>query len=198
MRTRMYGGVVGEERRLSPYTDSWKCSSQLPLGADAFVRRLREVLRKPEGIWRSAMLLVVIEPLAALGDRGNVARRDPPKAVAGLVHFLEPFGAVTKNASVIGLVREIAQSFERFPNGHIDDDEGIVAVRDVRGVARFGLQTPHKTGGLVREGVDGFELSNKFGDSGIVDGRDKPSDVDLGQIAVHGDSSGTATRRIRN
>ena len=70
------------------------------------------------------MFLVMLQALAAFGNRGNVARGDPPEAIIRLVHLLEPFGAVAKDAGMVGFVSEIAQGLDRLPNGHIDDDEG--------------------------------------------------------------------------
>src|ERR1700674_1053974 len=95
------------------------------------------------------MLLVVFQPLAALGDRGNVAGRDPPETVAWLVHLFEPFRAVAKYLGVIRLVSEIAQRLDRFPERHIDDHERIVVVGDVGGISRFRLEPPDKAGSLV-------------------------------------------------
>ena len=91
------------------------------------------------------MPLVVFEPLAALGDRRNVPRRDPPETIVGLVHLLKPLGAVAKDAGVVGFAGEEAKRLDRLPNGHVDDDEGIVAVGHVRSVARCRLQPPQET-----------------------------------------------------
>ena len=55
------------------------------------------------------MPLVVFEPLAALGDRRNVPRRDPPETIVGLVHLLKPLGAVAKDAGVVGFAGEEAK-----------------------------------------------------------------------------------------
>jgi hypothetical protein len=53
----------------------------------------------------------------------------------GLLQLLKPFGAVAKHFCVIGLVGVGAQRLEGLPDRHIDDDEGIMVVSDVRGVA---------------------------------------------------------------
>src|SRR5262252_8813599 len=48
------------------------------LNEDVFIRRLRKVLRKPEGKRSWAVLLIVLEPLPAFGNGRNLARRNPP------------------------------------------------------------------------------------------------------------------------
>lgn len=145
------------------------------------------MLRKPEGIRRSTVPLVMVEALATFGDRRNVADGNPPKAIDGLVHFLEPFGAIAKDAGVLGFVGEVAQRLKRLPDGHIEEDGSVLGtIDDVRGVARSGLQAPDETEGAVGERVDGIELSDEFGDLGIVDGSKKTPDVNLREMVAHG------------
>lgn len=148
------------------------------------------MLCKPEGIRRRAVQLVVPKPLAALGDCRNVTRRNPPEAVIRFARFLEPFGAVAKDPSVVGGVGKTAQRLERLPDGHIDDDKRVVAVGDIRGVARFRLQAPEEAGSLVGERVYWFELGDELGDLRIIEGRDKPGNVDLSEMIGHGGLEG--------
>src|SRR5439155_23779068 len=60
------------------------------LRADTFVRGLGKLLRKPNRILRGAMRLIMLQPLAALGHRRNVADRNPPQAAGRVVRFLKP------------------------------------------------------------------------------------------------------------
>jgi len=156
------------------------------LNADAFIGWLWEVLRKPKGIGRGAVRLVMLEAFAAFGDGGNVACRYPPEAVAGLSHLLEPLGAIAKDAGVIGFIRVIPQRFDALPHGHIDDHKRVIIVGDVCGVAGARLQAPDKTRRRIGQGIDGLELSDEFGNPGIVNRRNQSSDIDLREMVVHG------------
>src|SRR5207247_9164360 len=88
------------------------------LNRDGVAFGLREKLRKPEGMRRWAMQLVVFEAFAAFGDRRNVAGGNPPKTVVRLFHFLEPFRAVFKDMGVLRAVNVVLQGSQRFPDGH--------------------------------------------------------------------------------
>jgi len=71
------------------------------LDTDALVRRLRELPRKPKGIKRRAVLLVMLHPLAALGHGRNMPGWNPPEAIAGLLHLFKPLGAFAEYLRVI-------------------------------------------------------------------------------------------------
>jgi len=168
------------------------------LDADAFVLGLGEVLRKPERVRRRAVLLIVLQAFAALGNARDVAKWNPPEAVAGLLHLLEPFGAVAKHSRVIGLVGIGAQRFEGLPDRHIDDNEGIVVVSNVRGIADFGFKAPDETRSLVSECIDGIELGDELSDFRIIQRSNKTRNVDLSEMMGHlrGDSVNEICRQI--
>src|SRR5205814_3351006 len=71
------------------------------LGAHAFVSGLGKLLRKPEGILRCSIFLVMLQPLAAFGHDGNVSNGNPPQAVSRHGCLLEPFRPVAKDFHVI-------------------------------------------------------------------------------------------------
>ena len=64
------------------------------------LHRDRQEIAEPEGVRRGTMLLVVLQTLAALRDRGDVAGGNPPKTVVRLVHFFKPVGAIVKSVEV--------------------------------------------------------------------------------------------------
>ena len=183
-------GTAGEQnRRPFSFGESWlsKQRNQFDLNEDVLVRGLRKMLREPKRVRRGAVFLIVFEALPPFRNRRNVAGRDPPQAVDGLVHFFEPLGAVTQQAGVLGFVSIIAQCLKRFPNRHVQQDGRVsLIVEDVRGVAGSGLQPPHEAGSVVGQRVDRVELSDKLGNLGIVDGGDETTNVDLSQMVVHG------------
>src|SRR5215469_422045 len=116
----------GWQQDSQPFFFFGEHSTHFALDAHVFIRGLRKVLRKPERKRGCTELLVVLEALAAFGDRRNMPRWNPPQAIIGLVHLLEPFGAVAQDPGVIGLVSVIAQYLERFPNRHIEKDGGVL------------------------------------------------------------------------
>jgi hypothetical protein len=79
-------------------------------------------LGEPEGVRRRTVLLVALQPLAALRDGGDVAGGNPP--AVRLVHFFKPLGAIAKNLDVSGRVDVVAQRFDGGPDRHVDDNEG--------------------------------------------------------------------------
>src|SRR5260370_8251324 len=105
------------------------------------------------------MVVVVLEPLAALGHGGDVAGWGPPEAVAGLVHLFEPLGTITDYLRVIRIVGETVQRLDGLPDGHVDDHERIVVESDVGGIARFQLEPPDKARRLVGKSISGSELA---------------------------------------
>jgi hypothetical protein len=173
----------------NPRKDSYP-KGEVPLHADAFFGGLGEALGKPERIGRGAVELVVLEPFAAFGDRGNAAHRNPPQAVVGLIHFFKPPGAVLKNFSVVRPVRVIAQRLNGLPHGHVDDDEGIVVIGDVGSVPGFRFEPPDKAGGRIGDGIDGVELRNETRDLRVVNGSNQASDIDLRELEGHGELLG--------
>ena len=132
------------------------------------------------------MLLVVLQTLAALRDGGDVAGGNPPETVVRLVHFFKPLGAIAKSVDVSGCVDVVAQHFDGGPDRQVDDDEGIVVIGELGGVAGSRLQTPDKAWSCIRERVDGLELSDKAGDLGIIQRCDETADVDLSEMEIHG------------
>src|SRR2546430_17391768 len=100
------------------------------LRADAFVRRLRELLRKPKGIRSRAMRLVMLQPLAALGNRWDVAGGNPPQAVMRLVHLYETLRPVAEYLHVIRLVGVSMQPLQGLPHPHVGQDGGVIGVGD--------------------------------------------------------------------
>ena len=169
------------------------------LCADTFISGLGEVLRKPKRVRGCAKLLVALQPLAALGDGGDMAGWDPPKAVAGLIHVFEPFGTIAEYLRVIRFVGEAAQRLDRIPDRHINDYERIVVVPDVGGVARFRLEPPDKARSLVGKSIDGFELSDEFGDLRIIQRSEEARYVNLSEMMGHGQVRVVPSKgRIRN
>lgn len=129
----------------------------------------------------------MLKALAAFGDGGNVTCRNPPEAVNGLVHFFEPLGAVAQDSGMVGPVDVVAKRFEGLPDGHVEQNGSILrVVDDVRGIAGRGLQAPEEAGSIVGESVNRVELSDKFGDLGIVDGSEKTPNVNLRKVIGHG------------
>lgn len=132
------------------------------------------------------MLLVVLEAFPALGDGGDVAGGDPPKAVVGLVGLFEPGAALFEEFQMAGVVGVVLEGVGRGPDAHVDDEEGVVAVGDVGGVAAVGFETPDVAWAGLGEGVDGVELGDEARDEGVIDGGDEAAYVDLGEMkALH-------------
>src|SRR5215470_11349583 len=147
--------------------------------------RLGKKLLEPERICRRAMQLVVLEPFTAFRYLGNVARGNPPEAIMRLVHFLEPFGAVSKNKQMLRAVHKLAEILDRLPNRHVGDDKGIVIVGDVGGVAGFRLEAPNKARRRFSNRINPIELGHEVGDARIIDRSDQTSNVDLREMVVH-------------
>ena len=82
------------------------------------------MLRKPESIRRGAVLLIVLQALAALGDTRNMADWNPPETIVGLIHLFEPIGSVAKHFRVIGLVGVRAQRLDRLPDDMLTMTKG--------------------------------------------------------------------------
>jgi len=131
------------------------------------------------------MLLVMPKPLAALGDGWNVRAWNPPQTVMRLLHFLIPFGPVTKHIQVIRFVDKIAKRLDGFPDGHVHDHKWIVVVDDISGIPRRGLQPPDETWSGIRQGVYRIELRHKVGNFWIVNGGNQAANVDLRKVMCH-------------
>jgi hypothetical protein len=107
-----------------------------------------------------------------------------------LLHFLKPFGSVTKHIQVIRVVNKIAKRLDGFPRRTCSRSRRDVVVDDIRGVPRRGLQPPDKTWSGVRQGVYRIELGHKLGNFWIVNQGHQAADVDLRKVMSHGPSLG--------
>jgi len=124
-----------------------------------------------------------------------VAGRDPPEAVAGLIHLFEPLGTMAEYVGVIRFVGETAQSLDGLPNRHIDDHKGIVIVGDVRGITRLRLEPPDEAGRLVGKRIDVLKLRHKSGDLRIIKRSNKARNIDLSELVDHDQVRTTPSRR---
>jgi hypothetical protein len=115
-----------------------------------------------------------------------VTRGNPPKTAVRLVHFFKPPGAVAKGVDVSGCVDVVAQSFGGGPDGQVDDDEGIVVIGKLGGVAGSRLQAPDETWSSIRESIDVIELGDKASDLRIVHRSHETADIDLSEMEIHG------------
>ena len=142
------------------------------------------------------MLPVVLEAFAAFSDGGHVADGDPPEAIAGLFELGEPLGTIAEHAKMVRAVGEVAEGLQRLPDGHVDEEEGVVAVGDVRGVAGSRLQAPDEPEGTVGDGVDGIEESDEVGHARIVHREEHASQIDLGEVVRHGLAMGSGMLEV--
>lgn len=148
---------------------------------------MREGLGEPEGVRRSTVKLVVLKAFTGFGYGGLMSGGHPPETVVGLVHFLEPGATLLEYLDMARVVDEGFQRVDGGPDAHVDDDERIVVVGDVCGVALGGLEAPKEAGAGFGERVNGVEFGDKAGNAGIVDGSNEAANVDLreGEV-VHG------------
>jgi len=103
----------------------------------------------------------MIESLFSFVDGRNVPGLDPPQGQVQSVEFLEPLPTISHDLSMSRLVYICLEFIDRFPNRHIDRD-AIVVIRAKSGRVTFiGLQSPNKTGALIRESIDLFQLRNE-------------------------------------
>ena len=51
------------------------------------------------------------------------------------------------------VVNEVEQRLDRLPYGHVYEEKWILSDDDVRGVALLTLQTPNKSGAVIRESI---------------------------------------------
>ena len=107
------------------------------------------------------MLLIMFQPLAAFRDGWNVSDGNPPQTIMRFVHFLEPLCAIAKRRDVLRGVNKVLQRFEALPDRHIDDDEWVIVVRNIGGISRFRLQSPHESRTAIGKGIDGIKLRDK-------------------------------------
>jgi len=75
---------------------------------------------------------------------------------------------------------------ERFPDGHIHNNERVVIVRDIRGIASGRLESPDKAGSRISDSIDGIKLGDKASDFRVVNGCEKAADINLCKMESHG------------
>jgi len=86
------------------------------------------------------MLLIVVQPAFSLSQSRDAPRLNLPQTVVRKIHFLEPVAALFEYTQVSRRVSEIAQRLRAFPNRHVHNEERIVRVNNVCGVARASLR----------------------------------------------------------
>ena len=68
------------------------------------------------------------------------------------------------------------------PHGHVHDHERIVVEDNIRRVPGVRFQTPNKTWGTLGQRIDLFQLIDEIGDLRVINGSQKPPDINLRQV----------------
>jgi hypothetical protein len=136
----------------------------------------------------------MLQSFAAFSDRRPVPHRHPPQAVHGFVRHHEPLGSIAKKSNMLRPAREISQSRQRLPHGHVHDHEWIIVVSDIRRVPRLRPQTPHKSR-AIRQRINRLQSRDKLRNRRIVERRNQPANIDLSQIVAQSPPPACCARR---
>src|SRR5215467_14932850 len=135
-KLQLYGSMGRASTRVfEANLNTTRCRSN----GDRVTFRLREQLRKPEGMGRWAVHLIVLQTGAPLCNGWDTPHGNPPEAIVRLIHLFEPLGPIFQDVSVLRAIDVIAQVFDGVPNGHVHDNERVVVVSDIGRVAGLGL-----------------------------------------------------------
>lgn len=119
----------------------------------------------------------------------------PPKRHVHPSEFLKPLSPPPHDLYMGALVDIGFEFFKRLPNRKINDDSIIVIWMKSGSVALFSLKPPDKSGASIGESVDLIEGGHELGHNWIIQRRQDPSNIYLGNVILRichsdNDSSG--------
>src|SRR5271165_27464 len=118
----------------------------------------RKCVAKCEGLGCWALGSKGVEFGDCFSDAGAMACGDPPENEKGIGHAFKPFATAAHDLYMGGAVHVLVERFDIAPDGHVDEQVGIVEGANRGGIALLGLQAPDEAGCALGQGVDALEV----------------------------------------